>query len=282
MLLDTDEEYKAKHPAKYALLVCIGILGFILPMIFVLLLTLLWLPLPENTSSIFLLLVIPGCLIMGIGFFNIVGAWLNQYLGHAVTFGSFLIGGTFMALGLVPMYVPDINGWFSLPQVSQYFSNLGYLCFPALPYFFFRLGVGDWIKRRKIRRREVERLKKGKRNYWWYEALHETYNLGAIYYLNKAATVSYALTVLLALFSGWQPHGALAAACLHGLLSLLLVVMQAFATVQSNLEEYGKAFVLFRRREYGRPDTILVDLLSIVLPILLSYRHIESALKFFL
>lgn len=45
-----------------------------------------------------------GCLggfVMGIGFFNIIAAWLHQFLGHFVTLGCIAAGAVLMALSLL-------------------------------------------------------------------------------------------------------------------------------------------------------------------------------------
>jgi len=45
-----------------------------------------------------------GTFIIGIGFFNIVAAWIHQYLGHFLTIFCFLGGSALTAISLFLLY----------------------------------------------------------------------------------------------------------------------------------------------------------------------------------
>ena len=90
----SDEAFKADHPKLYVLLVCIGIFLLVLPM-FGLLFAVITMK-PESNSP-WILLGIAGAFVVGVGLFNIVGAWLEQYLGHWVTILCLLLGAAMMA-----------------------------------------------------------------------------------------------------------------------------------------------------------------------------------------
>ena len=51
-----------------------------------------------------LMLGFAGAFIVGVGLFNIVAAWIHQYLGHFVTLFCILGGGALTALSLFLLY----------------------------------------------------------------------------------------------------------------------------------------------------------------------------------
>ena len=90
----SDEAFKADHPKLYILLVCIGIFLLVLPMFGLLFAVITMKP---DLNSPWILLGIAGAFVVGIGLFNVVGAWLEQYLGHWVTIACVILGGAMMA-----------------------------------------------------------------------------------------------------------------------------------------------------------------------------------------
>ena len=98
-----DEEFRKQHPIQYGILVACGIGALVLPMILLILLTSVWQPAP---NSGFLLLGMLGCFIIGVGLFNIVAAFIGQYLGHWVSATCFLLGGGILSVYLVIVYTP--------------------------------------------------------------------------------------------------------------------------------------------------------------------------------
>ena len=95
---NSDVGFRAAHPRLYVLLVILGIFVFLLP----LLLLLPLLPTGQPANGWMILLGI-GCLTAGTGLFNIVAAWMHQYLGHWFTLGCLALGGLMMALGWMLM-----------------------------------------------------------------------------------------------------------------------------------------------------------------------------------
>ncbi len=90
----SDESFKAEHPKLYVLLTCIGLFLLFLPMCAFLFAAIILLP---DSNSPWLLLGMVGGFAAGIGLFNIVAAWLEQYLGHWVTILCLVLGGAMMA-----------------------------------------------------------------------------------------------------------------------------------------------------------------------------------------
>jgi hypothetical protein len=97
----SDEEFKQLHPIGYWFLVAIGITVLMLPeAVYISYITFLN---PPQNDSIIVLLGLAGSFTIGIGFFNIVAAWIHQYLGHLLTIICF-IGGlalTLISIGLL-------------------------------------------------------------------------------------------------------------------------------------------------------------------------------------
>ena len=95
----SDEDFKRLHPIGYKVLCLIGITALMLPQIIYILYCLLINPAPNEWT---LMLGYVGTFVIGIGLFNIVAAWIHQYLGHLLT-AVCLLGGT--ALTLFSMYL---------------------------------------------------------------------------------------------------------------------------------------------------------------------------------
>lgn len=93
----SDEDFRKLHPEWYKLLRFIGIAVLMLPQIVYMLYCFLINPAPEDWAIV---LGYIGTFVIGIGLFNIVAAWMHQYLGHILTVVC-LAGGA--ALTLISM-----------------------------------------------------------------------------------------------------------------------------------------------------------------------------------
>lgn len=99
----SDEDFKKLHPVGYICLVGIGITVLLLPIIiYSTYLFLIHPPMEMDAVVSFgdftaFLLGMFGTFAMGIGLFNIVAAWIHQYLGHLLT-AVCLLGGTTLTL----------------------------------------------------------------------------------------------------------------------------------------------------------------------------------------
>ncbi len=92
--LSSDEEFKAAHPVAYGFLVAIGLAALLLPgLIFAVAAG----RASGDPNNGWIVLGFFGGFIAGIGLFNLVAAWLHQYLGHLVTLACLLLGGGLMA-----------------------------------------------------------------------------------------------------------------------------------------------------------------------------------------
>ena len=266
----SDEAYKKAHPGKYAILVICGIIALLLPYILLALVTLVWFPAPSG----FLFLTMVGAFIIGIGLFNIVAAWINQYLGHWVTIGCIGIGSILVAISLIIIYLPGLYNKFEEQLVTYYFISIILLLVPPLFYVRFRLYVKSYLTRKHVNKKTGKRLMKGKRNFWWYEAIHNEVNLGMLYYLNKIITILYPVNLLLSLCLGWIRVVTPIVSGLYAIISVLTAAMSIFSSVQHNLETYGRPIVILRISKQNGTESLIFDLTAAAFPLTAAYAHL--------
>ena len=267
----SDEAFKKKHPIGYGVLVACGLGALVLPMIILLLVTAIWFPAP---NSGFLLLAMVGCFIIGIGLFNIVAAWIGQYLGHKVTIGCFLVGGILVLISCVIMYIPEVYALFDEQIVSYYFFTMLFLALPPLFYLPFRLAADSWLRRKRIGKNRIKKLKKGMKNFWWYEALHKERNLGLIYHMNKFVTILYPINLVLAVTLGWLRFMVPVVSVLYAIVSILMSVLSLFSSVQENMDAYGTPIVILRRTRNRGYTSSLLDIAIAAFPLMAGYASI--------
>ena len=218
---------------------------------------------------------------MGIGLFNIVAAFIGQYLGHWVTAGCLTLGGMIVGVSLWIMYDPEIYVLFDEDMVTYYFISLLFYAVPPIFYGLFRFAVGSWLGRKRISKSRLRKLKKGVRNYWLYEALHNELNMGFLYYLNKGFVIIYAVSFCLSLLLGWLRYMAPVITGCYVTVSILTAVMIVFTSSQDNLDKYGTPVVLFRISKNKQVDSILLDLALAAFPIATAYAHVKCMLGVF-
>ncbi len=97
----SDENFKLIHPTVYKILCCVGIAAFVLPMIIYIAFTVFINPAKESWM---MAVGAVGAVVLGIGLFNIVAAWLHQYLGHLLTFMSVFVGTILMIISFIYLY----------------------------------------------------------------------------------------------------------------------------------------------------------------------------------
>ena len=91
----SDMAFQSKHPVLYVMLIIIGITVLLLPAV---VFSVFAFRIPGAEYDGWVILGAAGGFIVGIGLFNIVAAWMRQYLGHFVTIICFLIGAAMMAV----------------------------------------------------------------------------------------------------------------------------------------------------------------------------------------
>ena len=90
-----DDEFKAAHPTAHEVLMLIGFMLLLGPAV-------LFFLAANSTFDInanyWVLLGCAGGFVFGVALFNIVAAWMHQYLGHVVTIVCILLGSAIMAV----------------------------------------------------------------------------------------------------------------------------------------------------------------------------------------
>lgn len=97
-LPNADNDFKAMHPVAYGWLRAFGVIALLLPMIIYLIVCFMN---PYVFNNGFIMLGYAGSIMIGIGLFNIMAAFVHQYLGHKMTIiclggGSFLVVLTYV------------------------------------------------------------------------------------------------------------------------------------------------------------------------------------------
>ena len=238
-----DAEFKANHPKAYPWLLATAMIAFLLPML-VYGMVLFCCGAPNSFWMIFGLV---GALIIGVGLFNIVSAFVQMYLGHTVTIVCLLLGGAIVAASMFLMFHPmGLNIFDERAAVHVFFSFL-VLTFCVGYYFFFRDGFSTWLKRKKdLSMTRQDKLKKGFFNYLWYLAIQKEIGWVWLFPLNFVFTVSCAGALVLTVLS-FVFHRLAVWNCLLLTISFIVsAVMYMFYRVQENLEKYNTPIVLYR------------------------------------
>ena len=253
---ETFEDLRKSAKTRSPLIFTVAIALFLLPLIC----SIFYVSGLKNVSA-FPVLTVLGALLIGVGLANIPIAFSFQYRARKVTAPCLLIGGTMIAIAVFMINNPRLYD----PDVSTlYFvSLLSMLWVPPIFYFLFRSGVEDWVMRTKhISKSRIRELKTGKKNYWWFEALHKEENLGGIYLLNKFYTLLYTSLFALTLLTGLVKEMYMILCPMHAVLYALTAYMNEFSQVQHNIEHYGKPFVLLARTTNKHLDSSLLDLIG--------------------
>lgn len=262
----SDEAFKANHPKAYVLLCIVGIFALLFPMMALLAYTCFIHPAP---NSGFLVLTMVGAFIIGIGLFNIVAAWIKQYLGHTVTAVCLILGSAMVAISMIIMYVPQVFDWFDEEMVTFYFVQLLFCLIPFFYYAGFRAGFWNWMRRsRKISNSTRKKLTKGMKNYWFYESLHKNYELGGRYVINKIFLIGTLASLGLSLFVGWCRPLLPFTTGVFSLTLLMCSVTAPFSSAEENRSMFGASFVLFRIQN-RRVHSVLIDAAVAVFPLIL-------------
>ena len=210
-----------------------------------------------------------GCLVAGVGFCNIAAAFFHRYLGHKLTASLLLIGGAMIAASVLiskdpQLYNEDIFGF--------YFFSLFMMPLPSIFYFMFRFSVETYVLRvKQVSKSNFRNLLKGRKNYWWYEALHKEGYLGKIYYLNKIFTLLYITTFALTLITGFVKEMIFILCPMNLALHTLSAVMTAFARAEANRDRHGSAVVLWAKDKNGGVDSVLFDIFMVLFAFMPAY-----------
>ena len=139
-------------------------------------------------------------------------------------------------------------------------------------YAIFRGGIYDYLRLSKMSKKNINKHRKGFKNYWLYVSINHQTPLGILYYLNiifLVSTIAFSvLAVALCFIKVLQP---VVFAC-----SILLCIIEIptvfLASVYSYKAEFGTPFVLFARRKLtGKFCSSLIDMFSWCITAFLIY-----------
>ena len=157
-------------------------------------------------------------------------------------------------------------------NISYWLISLVFFMVTLLGYVWFRGHVFSWLRAgKRLSKTRIKKLQKGKKNYWWYEALHKEVNLGFIYHLNKAFTVLFVLTFALTLLTGLKKEMTLLLCPLHILFYTVSAITMLFSRIQENLDFHGTPFVIFARSSNGGVDSVIFDAVMIGMSFMPAY-----------
>lgn len=169
-------------------------------------------------------------------------------------------------------------------QIILYFYHLFCLAFIGFWYWTFRLGIEQRLVRlRKISSMKLEKLKKGMKNYWFMEAIHQKVNLGRWYRINKIFVVLYFGILAIFLLGGCFPKVRLFISAVSLPLYCICIPMTILSNVEDNYERHDKPFVWFaidKKIKKGAVDGIFVDLLVYGMIVMLAYTHVKFLFGF--
>ena len=273
---ESDKWFKEKHPIGYGFLVALGVFSFMLPL---LLLIVYFVAGGDEPVGGWAILAILGCLVIGVGLFNIVAAIIRQYLGHLLTAICLGGGGLIVALSIFMIEHPHL---YDIDISMYYFVTLVFLLVPLIVYFFFRLNDIEYLSGKlKRRERTLRKSMKGKKNFWWYQKIHEEFDIGPIYYLNRAFTLLYlsaaAVTLVLGFFKATIPI-----VCAINLLTYAATaILWVYASVMYNINSYKSPIVLLRRSSTQRIDSSVLDIFSVLFVVGVGWAEVKLCLDVF-
>ncbi len=159
-------------------------------------------------------------------------------------------------------------------NIAYWLISIAFLLLPLLSYIWFRCHLYSWLRTGKhLSKTKIKKSRKGKKNYWWYEAIHREAGMGGLYLLNKMFTISYPLAFLITVLAGWIPFVSIPICIISLPVYLLITVMLVFVRVQYNLARYGSSVVLLGKAE-NKIDSVFFDLFIIVFSLLVVYAHL--------
>ena len=240
-------------------------MAMLLPFPCYLLITLLFFPVP---NSGLLAIGCVGTLFLGISLMSLVGLLDKMYFGHLITFGSFGLAVLFIGAGSVILYTPAIYELFDQKLVTLYIFIFASFILPSVYYVLFRSSVKTYARNCGASNSTINKLTKGKANYWLYESLNNQYNLGLIYNVNKLFVFIYPCLFLLHLTLGWIRCVCVIDSIIMCVLILLSCFMWVFAVRNGRIEKESTV--------NNKDSTVMI---GIVFALIICFAIIKSTLN---
>ena len=275
---ESDEWFKKKHPVGYGFLVALGIFAFVLPLLCLLV---YFVSAGEGDEPVggWAILAILGCIAIGVGLFNLVAIIIKQYLGHTLTAICLGGGGLIVALSVFMIENPHL---YDIDISMYYFITLVFLLVPPIYYFFFRLNVIEYLSGKlKRRERTLRKSMKGKKNFWWYQSIHDEFGIGSIYHLNLVFTLLYVVAATVTLVLGFFKVTIPIVCAINLLTYAATAILSVYASLMYNTNTYNSPVVIFRRSASKRIDSSLLDLFSLLFMLGIGWAEVKLCLEVF-
>ena len=159
-----------------------------------------------------------------------------------------------------------------------YFLHIVIVLYNLLLYSIFRGGIYDYLRLSKMSKTNIRKSKKGLKNYWLYQSIHEQHSLGILYGLNilfLIFTIVYSTLVFtLGFIKTLQPLLVILSICL----CIVEIPTMAIASIYDCKAEFGRSFVLLTKRKesngyYSSPLSMASWSITAIL-ICVSYRFL--------
>lgn len=192
----------------------------------------------------------------------------------------FAIGTIAIFLHALAMILPAFSKTIDTDLKRFYAASIVYCVLPPFFYISFRSSINSWLLSQKTNKRQLETLKKGMRNFWWYEDIHKAFDMGILYRANKIFTIYYPIACIFILLFGWIRTIAPLICLIYLPLSAAAAWMLIYSSLQSYREKYGTPFVVFKiyDRHGTHYDSSLIDFLAAGFLLYTAYSQIKMML----
>ena len=113
-------------------------------------------------------------------------------------------------------------------------------------FITYREAIRNRIRHDGAGKSMIKKLIKGKRNYWWFEAIHEKYGIGILYPINKLLTVLLPFSIVFSLLFIWFDFGKYLCAFLNTVLFVCSSITYIYSSMQEHYINFGSYFVILR------------------------------------
>lgn len=252
----------------------------LLPMVIYTITVFLW----DAPNSAWLLMGEAGSFIIGVGLANLAAWIFDEYYGHILTTVSLLLGGGLVISSILFMFPIAGKNIINESAVMYLVISATLLLFLGFFYLNFRMGVAEWLKRKKnLNMTQQKKLKKGVFNFLWYLAIQKEVGLGWLFFLNLIFTLAFSGAILISVLCLFFPSFAAENNPLLVISYAAFAVMYMFYRIQENIINHKTPIVLcrenpgsslHRRKIY---DSIFLDLFFIGFVGLILYMALKGS-----
>lgn len=159
---------------------------------------------------------------------------------RALRFGLICLGAgiPLVTIAAAVLRRPDIESVISYNMGTFHWMNQIALMMPAGSYLYFRFGVTERLRQRRISKSRIKKLSSGLGDKWLYTALHRECGLGPDYGINLAMLPVLSLTAAEVFLLGWV-RALLPVTCA---LMIAACAVGAVCVVREILADGGKFF----------------------------------------